>query len=245
MTAAPAPPPDVSGLDLATLGVTLWDPSALGIVLAGTLIATLARAGFGDMACALRAAAALTRARFDENANRTAIARWARAIRERGVLGAESAMPPDRDLARAIKALLRAGSIKALRAAHDEAFALKRRESERAVRVFEQAGELAPIFGLVGTLFSMTQLAPGAGAESNALTLGAIATAVLSSLYGVLAAHLLFLPLAHAVARRAEREREARAILIEWLAREIADAVPGAGKTGIGGARVTPIKSAA
>jgi len=255
MLAAPASPPDTPRLDGSLAreaapdlpptdadlsNATLFDGSALAIVLAGTVIATLARSGLKDVAIAGQSLAALTRAGMDEDANRTAIARWARAIRERGVLGADVAMPPDADLARALNALVRTGSIKALRATQDEASAHRLRERGRAVRVFEQAGDLAPVFGLVGTLFSMTQLAPTGDAASSAVTMGAIATAVLSSLYGVLAAHFVFLPLAHAVARRSQREDDAREDLIAWLADEIADVMPG-----VRSPRVTPIQKVA
>ncbi len=234
--------------DIPTTDAALFDPIALTIVLAGTLIATLARSGLGDVSLAGRSLIALIRPGFDEDANRTAIARWARAIKERGVLGAESAMPSDADLALAISALVRTGSINAMQAAQSEASGQRLRERGRAVRVFEQAGELAPVFGLVGTLFSMTQMAPApdvaTGAATDALThsltMGAIATAVLSSLYGVLAAHFLFLPLAHAVARRSQMEDDAREDLMAWLSNEIEDAVPG-----VTSARVTKLRNAA
>ena len=221
----------------------LFDPVALGIVLLGTLVATLARSGWRDMTLAIRSALTLAGNGFDEEANRAAFARWARAIRLRGVLGAEERLPPDKDLARGLTALVRTGSIKALRGAHDDACARHLRERGRVVRVFEQAGELAPVFGLVGTLFSLTQLAPGVGTEAagsaSAVTLAAIATAVLSSIYGVLAAHFLFLPLAHAVARRAQTEEEQREALVEWLAHEIEDAMPGQSPSRV--ARLAPI----
>lgn len=241
LAAQPAP----SWLDPSALAGSLFDPGALVIVLVGTVLATFARAGLRDMALAARSVSALARKGFDEDANRTAIARWARAIRKRGVLGAESAMPPDAHLARAIKALLRAGSTKALGEVYETTKAQDQGEKARAVRVFEQAGDLAPVFGLVGTLFSMTQLssiggndAIGATMTGASITLGAIATAVLSSLYGVLAAHFVFLPLAHAIARRSQREDEARRALIDWLEDEIIDVVPGASK-----ARVTPLRT--
>lgn len=237
MRPAPLSPPDVS---TDTISAILFDPIALGIVILGTVLATVIRVGGEDVAVALKQASLLFRARFDLDTNRTALARWAREILKRGVLGAESPMPPDADLARAIKALVRNGSVHALRAAHAETSAHKLRDSRRAMRVFEQAGDLAPVFGLVGTLFSMTELAPGGGADATSVSLAAIATAVLSSLYGVLTAHFLFLPLAEAVARRSQREDEARDALIGWLVGEIAGVVPVSL-----GSRVTPLHEVA
>ncbi|MEL7446519.1 MAG: hypothetical protein AAGK02_12030, partial [Pseudomonadota bacterium] len=50
-----------------------------------------------------------------------------------------------------------------------------------------------------------------------AATIASLATAVLSTLYGVLSAHLVFLPLAMAIDRQGEHEEQARDRLVEWL----------------------------
>jgi chemotaxis protein MotA len=95
------------------------------------------------------------------------------------------------------------------------------------------------VFGLVGTLISMAATMPGlaaASAADAATGLAAIGTAILSSLYGVLSAHLLFLPLAEAIARRQAREDEARDALARWLCEQL---------DGDAGARVTVLKPAA
>ncbi|MEL6237091.1 MAG: MotA/TolQ/ExbB proton channel family protein [Pseudomonadota bacterium] len=218
---------------------SLLDPGALAIVLVGTLLATSARAGWRDLALALSALSDLARQGFDADANRTALARWARSMRDRGLLGADEPLPPDTALARALDAMVRTGTLAAFQSVYEAARARQSRRAKRAAQVLEQAGDLAPVFGLVGTLFALTQIAPDAAAQSaldGASALGAIATAVLSSLYGVLTAHLVFLPLAHAIARRAEREDAERAELAEWLVGEAADDLPG---------RFTPLKPAA
>ncbi|MDJ0979160.1 MAG: MotA/TolQ/ExbB proton channel family protein [Erythrobacter sp.] len=234
LTPPPAPP------DTALLDAALVDPSALAIVLAGTFLATLARSGWRDVAAAIAGLRDLARAPFDADANRTALARWARAVRARGTLGADEPPPPDPDLAKALKALVRTGSVEALQAAHGTARSSATRKSQRAVQVFEQAGELAPVFGLVGTLFSLTQIAPDLVGEAGAGAFDAIAIAVLSSLYGVLSAHLVFLPLAHALARRAEREDTERAALVNWFLNDIAEVLPS-----VPPRRMTPLKTVA
>ncbi len=205
---------------------SLFDPSALAIVLAGTTLATVARAGWRNMGAAIGAALSLARRDFNTDANRAALARTLGAVRRHGMLGAEVTVPPDPALASAIDTLIRTGSTGAMRAAYAAAREARTIACARAATVFEQAGELAPAFGLVGTLYSMTQLAPVAGADAGAATFGAIATAVLSTLYGVLAAHLVCLPLAEAIARNGERAEEARDALIEWLGTEVAGALP-------------------
>ncbi len=61
------------------------------------------------------------------------------------------------------------------------------RTSDRAVRTLAQAAELAPVFGLAGTLISLSQL-PAEGLARGALG-GAISMAVLTTLYGLLLAN--------------------------------------------------------
>ncbi len=211
---------------MVTDASSLFDPAALAIVLAGTVLATLARTGLRDARAAIRAALNLASRDFDDADNRASLARTVSAVRRHGLLAADVTAPPDPALASALDALVRSGSTGAMQAAQDAARAQRTSDRTRAALVFEQAGELAPAFGLVGTLFSMTQLAPVAGGDASAATFGAIATAVLSSLYGVLGAHLVCLPLAQAIMRRGERAEAARDVLIEWLCQEISGALP-------------------
>lgn len=200
----------------------LFDPGAMVVVVAGTLIATAARAGRRDLKAAGRALAQLVTPRFNADRNRQALARAAMAIRERGALCAETAVPPDPAFARLVEAVVLTGtthSLQALARSHRTNREIARLEAQR---VFEYAGELAPVFGLVGTLFAITQLAPVAAATVAETTMAAVATAVLSSLYGVLSAHLFYLPLARVIERRGEREEEARDALVTWFESELA-----------------------
>jgi len=214
----------------------LFDPGALAIVLAGTLIATLARCGWRDLRLALKASARLGRCDFDEAANRRAFSRTIAEVRRAGLLGAEAPPPPDPALALALGALFRHGSFDDFHSSRRASRAAREVARAGAMRVFEYAGELAPVFGLVGTLFAITQLVPdaaagnalappGSGPDPTDATLAAVATAVLSSLYGVLTAHLFCIPLARAIERKGEREEAARSRLADWLEDEIAAAL--------------------
>lgn len=204
----------------------LIDLTALALVLVGTVLATIAQSGWRDIGNALRTARGLMRPGFDTTANRRALARWASAVRKRGILSVDEPFPPDRIFARGVVALVRVGSLRAMQDVHEAARGPRMDRHARATRVFEQAGELAPVFGLVGTLFAMTQITSGLAIETSTSAFAAIATAVLSSLYGVLSANLVFLPLAQAIARRSQREEEARAALAKWLADEVEDVIP-------------------
>ncbi|WP_298471438.1 MotA/TolQ/ExbB proton channel family protein [uncultured Erythrobacter sp.] len=200
----------------------MLDPGALAIVLSGTVIATAARCGWSDMREAASALGSLGESRFDADENRVALARTVHEIEAKGPLGAEASLPPDPSLAKVVDAYLRHRSIEAMHTVRRAERAAREMARSAAIRTFEYAGELAPVFGLVGTLFAITQLTPG---ESDVVgsTMGAIATAVLSTLYGVLTAHLIFIPLARAIERQGEEEERAREHLIEWLGAHLRD----------------------
>jgi chemotaxis protein MotA len=78
------------------------------------------------------------------------------------------------------------------------------------------------VFGLIGTLYGFTQLTPDAAATTTVTTMAAISTAVLTSLYGALLAHLLCFPLASAIERRGLAREQSREALAEWFADQIA-----------------------
>ncbi len=202
-------------------GFSLVDGDALGIVLIGTALATVARCGWGDIKAASRALKGLGKPGFDEAANRAVLAKAAPEIRQRGHLSADPVMPPDVSLAKLVDAYRMTGSIDALHSAARGDRASREVARAQAVRVFDYAGELAPVFGLVGTLFAITQLNAGAPSNTTEVMMAAIANAVLSSLYGVLTAHLVCVPIAGAIERRGAREESTRAQLIDWFEDQI------------------------
>jgi len=197
------------------------DPSALVVVLAGTMLATIARCGGTEIRYAALGLIKLGKRGFDEDANRAALARSVSQIAKRGHLCAETSTPPDPATARLVDAYVVSGSLDLLHSTARAERAQREIARAQAVRVFEFAGELAPVFGLVGTLFSITQLTPAGAGSAAEMTMAAVGTAVLSSLYGVLTANLVCIPLARVIERRSEREEEVRAKLFEWFDREL------------------------
>ncbi|MEP0189694.1 MAG: MotA/TolQ/ExbB proton channel family protein [Erythrobacter sp.] len=198
-----------------------FDPGALAIVLAGTFLATAARCGWSDLRVAGAALLNVRGRAIDETSNRAALARLLKDINRAGPLCTDHPAPPDPALARPVAAYLRSGSADALHVQRRADRAKREMLRGAAVRAFEYAGELAPVFGLVGTLYAITQIAPGAGEESAVATLGAIGTAVMSSLYGVLIAHLLCIPIARAIERQSEREETVHNTLLDWFISEL------------------------
>jgi chemotaxis protein MotA len=94
-----------------------------------------------------------------------------------------------------------------------------------AVRCLSQAAELAPVFGLAGTLISLSKL-PAHGVDKGAY-MAAIAMAVHATLYGLIAANLLIAPIYRLIERRTDKIKRQRAEIADWLCNELAPAIPG------------------
>lgn len=202
---------------------SLLDPGALMIVVAGTVLACAARCGWREFGEALREAGTLLKPGFNEDANRKALARALSAIQRDGAHRASPELPPDRALGLMLETFLRHGSLEAMHRARRAERALDEARRITAAQVFGWAGELAPVFGLIGTLYGLAQLAPpGDTGLAGAAIMSAVSTAVLTSLYGALLAHLVCHPLASAIERRGLKAEQQREALAEWFAEQIA-----------------------
>lgn len=192
----------------------LFDPMALGLVVAGTLLATIARSGFRDARAALGAIVSPT---FDADQNRSIIAHSLRSIKDRGPLCADAPAPPDPALRKSVKVYLTTGSLKAFAATFEEYRDESLRNGQRIVSVYESAADLAPMFGLVGTLVAIIGLGPASPDNQTSVILGAISAAVQSTLFGVLLSSFLFAPLGAMASRKLMEEEQKRLELFEWF----------------------------
>lgn len=205
--------------------LSLFDPASAALVLGGTAIATLARAGLRNTAATARELASLAAPGFDVAKARSVLAPEVEAIRQDGLLRARPVAVADSELADATAALARHRSVAALIAQHEQHRTRREARRQQALTTLEQAAELGPVFGLVGTLVGLGQL-PAGGLDSEGAVMAAVSTAILTTLYGLLVAHLVILPLAGMIERRGRSEEEQRAQLIDWLARQVAPACP-------------------
>ena len=199
----------------------LFDPGSLGIVVFGTVLATVARCGWGDFGAAIKAASGLMRRRFQIEANRKALAKAISAIQRDGFHRADPALPPDRALSLMVETYLRHGAPEALGQIRKAERALDEARRVSASQVFIWSGELAPVFGLIGTLYGLAQLTPATGADVTTMIMSGVSTAVLTSLYGALLAHLVCYPLASAIERRGLIEEQNREMLAAWFVAQI------------------------
>lgn len=203
----------------------LLDPTSAAIVVGGTLLATFLRCGIGDVRAAFGALSRLTRSKFDARRAKAELAIQVREIQQDGLVRAAPHHFGDSEFDEATDAIIETRRLDALHAAHARHRARRAEVNERAVNAWSQAAELAPVFGLAGTLVSLSQLRVD-GAMPD-LT-GAIGMAVLTTLYGLLLGNLVFAPIARMVERAAVAEERERQQIVDWLAEELIDAMPGA-----------------
>lgn len=208
----------VASAGIGVAGFSLINAEAAVIVLGGTLLASALASGWANLRCAAVQALGLLRAPLDEASNRAALARLVYEIDRKGRFAAAAPLPPDPALADMVTAYLRAGEIAGLHEARRSRSVTDRKQRSAALATWRQAGELAPVAGLAGTLYGIAQLAPVTSQGVVAIsTTSAIATAVVSTFYGLMLAHLVCLPLAGAIARRAQAEQALRIRLISWF----------------------------
>ena len=200
--------------------LNLIDGSSAVIVFGGTALATVLRSGWSDCRITLRKLSQLSSAPFDPDVARGELAQQIQGIQRDGLLRATPHHFGDSEFDEATDALITRRSVPALLAAHEAHKARRIGESDRAVRTLAQAAELSPVFGLAGTLISLSQL-PAAGALSGSFT-GAISMAVVTTLYGLLGANLVLAPLARSIERKAQTEETERQRVIDWIASQVA-----------------------
>lgn len=207
--------------------VALIDVSTLLIVLGGTLLATFLRCGWGDCRHTVSqlARTLLRRAPFDADAVKGRIARELQLMLRDGLLRSQPRRVGDDEFDAALDALVMQRSVGSARETLTAAREKRLIPVRAATHTLSQAAELAPVFGLAGTLISLGHM-PAGGVDRSAY-MPAIAMAVHATLYGLIAAHLVLGPLARLVERRAGREEMKRRALSDWLELEVVHAIPG------------------
>lgn len=200
------------------------DPASMAIVIGGTLIATLLRCGWRDCALAISAVAGLGSKRFDAEQARAELAVQIRGIQQDGLLRAKPRHMHDSELDEMTDTLIGTRSVAALVARHEGYKAVRVEDDDRAVRTWAQAAELAPVFGLAGTLISLTKLPADGIARDEYMS--AISMAVLCTLYGLILANFLLAPLSRAVERAANAEERERQKIVDWLADQVTSTIP-------------------
>lgn len=219
----------------------MFDPVAAGIVIGGTLGATVLRSGLADCRAAIRAVRALFEPKFQDDIVRGALAPMVAQAEREGLMRLSLRPCGEASIDAALTALVQTRSLAAFASCDDSAREIRVAHALRAVRTLALGAELSPVFGLAGTLVSLSQL-PAEGLARGAF-MGAISMAVLTTLYGLLLGNLLLAPLSRAVERRVEGEEAARRDITNWLIAKLAPVCPPV-QSGSGAARRAYLREA-
>lgn len=89
---------------------------------------------------------------------------------------------------------------------------------EDGAGMYDKASAVAPAFGMVGTLVGLINMLKAMDVESGGGDLGpAMATALITTLYGCILAHMIFGPIATQLRRRDEEETLCKLIIVEGI----------------------------
>lgn len=193
-----------------------FDPLALAIVLGGTALAAMLRAPIADTGRALAALATLARARFAAAALLAQVAALGRIAKRHGALSLDRSVIRDPDLADAVAAIVDGAAPTEVERLLDHARRARAERHHAAAEVWGAAAETAPAMGMIGTLVGLARMF--ATIDDPAAIGGAMAVALLATLYGALFANLLFAPVAARLRAAARVEAAERARLVPALA---------------------------
>ena len=209
----------VVGLAIMTgsgFGIFLNLPGFL-IVLGGTFAATLIKFPISGVFVAffvgVRAAFVNERESPSEIIELTM--RLVKRARKVGLLGLEKVNVRNNFFKKGIQLCADGRDVDFIRKMMTREMELAIQRQETGEKVFRAIGESAPAFGMVGTLVGLVQML---SAMDDPTTIGrAMAVALLTTLYGVLIAQLIALPISDKLEAKNEIERGNRVLIIEAL----------------------------
>lgn len=196
----------------------LMGPSSALLVLSGSIGAASMSYRLPELSSLPRSAVAAVKAKVPSIPDTiTQLAKLAETARREGMLALEAKMEDldDRFAKLGVQALIDGGDEDALRETLEIEIAATDERHRNAIGYFKQLGSYAPTFGMVGTVIGLINML---GNLSDPEQLGrGMAMALLTTLYGVLFANLLFNPMAQRLERLNELELAAMDITLDGI----------------------------
>jgi chemotaxis protein MotA len=197
------------------VGIFVHIPS-MAIVLGGTIAVTMMAFPISDlkpvvkvmMVTAMRKNSTPT-----EEIDR--VVSYANLARKEGLLALEAKLHSvdDAFFAKGIQLVIDGFSADTVRDIMELEAEWERQRHETGKKILEQMGAFAPAFGMIGTLVGLVQMLQDLS-DPSAIGVG-MATALLTTLYGAMAANMVFLPLAGKLDQVSKQEVLLRSLMIE------------------------------
>lgn len=142
---------------------------------------------------------------------------YARLARKEGLLALEGKLQEvdDAFFAKGIQLVIDGFSAETVRDIMELEADWQRQRHSMGKKILESIGSYAPAFGMIGTLVGLVQMLNNLSDPSQIG--GGMATALLTTLYGAMAANMVFIPLAGKLEVRAKQESLLRDLMIEGI----------------------------
>jgi chemotaxis protein MotA len=201
--------------DIVALIGELLDPAALAIVCGGTVLAVMLRSPLGEVGRAVGALRTLGRKRFDAEPLLTQITALGRIAKRHGVLALDRSVITDPDIKTAIAAIVDGAGGPAIQTLVDHRRQARVERHLAVADIWCGAADVAPAMGMIGTLIGLTRMF-ATMSDPSAIG-GAMAIALLATLYGALIANLIAAPIAARLRANARAEAFERARIVAPL----------------------------
>jgi chemotaxis protein MotA len=197
---------------------TLWELTALVIVLGGTVGATMLQTPLQVFRQALKLLKWVIVPPRTEGRNIIAnIVRWSHMVRREGLLGLEAFVSREKDpfVQKALQMLVDGHEPNAIRSVMEVDLIAREKSGHEAAGVYEGMGGYSPTIGILGAVLGLIHVMNNL---EDPTKLGAgIATAFVATIYGVGFANLMFLPIANKLRTLVTEQIQLKELLLDGI----------------------------
>lgn len=199
-----------------------WDPASMAIVIGGTLAAVVASYPFSMLKQMVKHIKILFQGkRYNVGALVDTLVEMAQVARKNGLLALEEKAGEQEDafFQQGIMLIVDATEPEEVRNMMENELDLMSQRHEESLGIYEKASAYAPAFGMIGTLVGLVNMLKDMDLDSGgSSSIGPnMATALITTFYGVLLANMLFSPIAKKLRIRNEEELLYKEIMIEGI----------------------------
>ncbi|MBZ5735189.1 flagellar motor protein [Nocardioides sp. TRM66260-LWL] len=198
---------------------SLIAPPAMILVFGGTLFVSMAGGTMGDLKMSLGALKTAFTGGVKPAADVVpAVVQLADKARREGLLALEEMVKdmPDEFLVKGVTMAIDGTDPDEVRDILEAEVAAKKKADKQAAKFFADAGAYAPTIGIIGTVMGLVHVLENLAQPAELGHL--IAAAFLATLWGVMSANVMWLPIASRIKRLSELEAQRMELIIEGVA---------------------------
>jgi chemotaxis protein MotA len=196
-----------------SIGLFINAPGLL-IVFGGTIATTFIKFKMSDVLGSINVAMKAFLVKMENpDAIITEMVEFTRIAKKEGLIALEKETPSDAFSAKALRYLSDGYDEGLIKDMLQKDINLTVQRHELGQGVFKSMGDTAPAFGMIGTLIGLVQML---AAMDDPASIGpAMAVALLTTLYGAIAANFILIPIADKLSLRSDQEKLNKSIIVE------------------------------